>query len=562
MADHRFAVRYPQDFPGAPPLSPMLLYVDATDAAEFGGPAAVRHQAECLLIVSGTSRKEFPDLPLAFADDFIDAKGRKDQACAQWPRHRALVNLFMRSRAAALMRFQRPNFDLGNAADFASFKSYDTLYDFDHRDRDWSQPLGHRVARGFWQAVWNSWFNASNDHPWDGDAGNRAPANFRPYTFANDPADLLVLYQMLSGMGSQEPQDNRRALAREVLANLMALQHHGADNFALPEPDGKQEHYTAGAFRYGMFETGEWLTEGRGWFANPRFRDFIKGGVFNGRCVWALGESIKAAPKADSTGEMLTALAQALRFCLHDGLGHHYTTLTQSGLPVWCPIDGEHAYLLLGMLAACEAVPDMPVKLDESQRPRPLRDLCVDALNALAETAAAGGGWSRYANANAVNIAALAEGCRLFPDDKKRAFWQSTAVRAADLWLGLKPLPAERAAPTPMIGNIHRDGGMSFILGRGEPQHVSLYIGGHWLHALSVLHTVAKDARYHARAAAILAYYCGDNPLHVRLLNELGAVNNRVTDADGDGIEDQLAWDAYPESTAFVQIGLLHFLEQ
>jgi len=33
-----------------------------------------------------------------------------------------------------------------------------------------------------------------------------------------------------------------------------------------------------------------------------------------------------------------------------------------------------------------------------------------------------------------------------------------------------------------------------------------------------------------------------------------------VTDFNNDGIEDQIGWDGYPESTAFVQIGLLHLL--
>jgi hypothetical protein len=112
-----------------------------------------------------------------------------------------------------------------------------------------------------------------------------------------------------------------------------------------------------------------------------------------------------------------------------------------------------------------------------------------------------------------------------------------------------------------MFGHMIEGNHMTFILGKGERPMVALYIGGHWLHALAVLHKVSGEERYLDRATTILGYYCGDNPLRVRVLNELGAVNNRVTDADGDGTEDTIDWDGYPESTAFVQIGLLHLLQ-
>lgn len=46
----------------------------------------------------------------------------------------------------------------------------------------------------------------------------------------------------------------------------------------------------------------------------------------------------------------------------------------------------------------------------------------------------------------------------------------------------------------------------------------------------------------------------------MRLLNELGAFGNKVTDADNDGVEDTLNWNAYPESCAFMQIDLLYLL--
>lgn len=553
-----FACRFPQDFAGAPALVPQLLYVDATDAETFGGTNAVAHQAEAVLIVAGASRAAWPDLPLVFMDDFLDAAGRKDRETAQWSRQRALANLFMRSRGAQLMRIGRTDFDLAKPADFTWFKDHATLYDFDHRDRDWSKPLGNRVARGFWQAVWNTWFNASNDHPWDGNPENRAQSNYRPYTFANDAADLLVLYRLRPAR--TPAADNRVALADEVTANLLAMQHRSPENFALKEASGRQQHYTAGAFRYGMFETGEWLTEGTGWFANPAFRDFEFGGVLNGRCIWALGETLKSDPDGPHAAAIRDAIPLTLRFCLHDGLAHGYTRRTESGLPYW-GYPGEHGYLLMGMLAAAEVAPDLPVKLADDEPARPLREVCVSALDALAETVQADGSWSPYPNADAVNIIALSEGALLFPRHEHAKHWTTTAVRAADLWMSLKPLAAERTAPTPHFG-MRKDGGTTFYLGATDPHpHISLYVAGHWIHGLARLHQVTNDPRYRGRAEALLAYYCGDNPLHVRLLNELGAINNRVTDSDNDGVEDQLGWDGYPESTAFVQIGLLHLLE-
>lgn len=600
----QFACRFPQDFVGAPALVPQLLYVDATDAANFGGTNVVAHQAEVVLIVAGAGRAAWPDLPLVFMDDFVDAAGRKDREAVQWSRQRALANLFMRSRGAALMRIGRADFDLATPADFAWFKEHATLYDFDHRDRDWSKPLGNRVARGFWQAVWNTWFNASNDHPWDGNPTNRAQSNYRPYTFANDAADLLVLYRLRpprtascnsalqtpsaspagGGTSSASPptanavssstaascnsslqngdvDDNRVALADEVTANLLAMQHRSPENFALKEASGRQQHYTAGAFRYGMFESGEWLTEGTGWFANPSFRDFDHGGVLNGRCIWALGETLKAHPDGPHAAAIRSAIPLTLRFCLHDGLAHGYTRHTKSGRPYW-GYPGEHGYLLMGMLAAAEVAPDLPVKLADDEPARPLREVCVSALDALAETVQADGSWSPYPNADAVNIIALSEGALLFPRHEHAKHWTATAVRAADLWMSLKPLAAERTAPTPHFG-MRRDDGTTFYLGATDPHpHISLYVAGHWIHGLARLHQVTNDPRYRERAEALLAYYCGDNPLHMRLLNELGAINNRVTDSDNDGIEDQVGWDGYPESTAFVQIGLLHLLRR
>jgi len=462
----RFACRFPQDFPGAPPLAPLVLYIDATTAAEFGGEARLRHQAEALIVVRGEGVRDLPDLPQVFTDDFIDSNGRKDADAAPFTRHRVLVNLFMQSRAAGLMALHRPGFDLARKEDFAWFTDYASLYDFDHRDRDWTQPSGHRVARGFWQAVWNRWFNSSNNHPRDGNPEHRDPRNYRPYTFANDAADLVVLYQLQRGTQPVVP-DNRQALRQEVLENLLAMQHRGAENFALREASGEQQHYTAGAFRYGMFETGEWLTEGKGWFANPRFRDFERGGVLNGRCLWALGESLKADPQGPLAAEIREAIPLTLRFCLQDGLAHGYTRLTRRGLPLW-GIPGEHGYLTLGMLAAAEAVPGLPVPAGPGQAARTLQEVTRAALDALLDSTKSDGTWSRYANVDAVNITALAEGSRVFPGDAAAASWKAAACRAADVWLGLAPLPAERTAPTPLFGH-RKETGLTYFLGRKKP---------------------------------------------------------------------------------------------
>ncbi|MFZ5833722.1 MAG: hypothetical protein ACOY3P_26850, partial [Planctomycetota bacterium] len=307
-----------------------------------------------------------------------------------------------------------------------------------------------------------------------------------------------------------------------------------------------------------MFESGQWLTEGKGWFANPQFRDFSRGGVFNGRSVWGLGESLRAMPAGPHAARIREALPLALRFCLRDGIRRGYTRLTRSGRAVW-GVPGEHAYLLLGMLAAADAGPDLPIPLDDDRTPAPLREVCVDALEALGQTAIADGTWSHYANVDATNIAALAEGARVFRDHPSAERWKAAAIRAADAWIALEPVPSERSSATVLFGH-RKEGGMTYYLGKRDHPHMALYINGLWLHALASLHAVTEFDRYADRAHAILAYYCGNNPLHARILNELGGVNNRVTDTDKDGVEDDLRWNAYPESTSFVQIGLLRLL--
>ena len=546
-----FAARFPVDFQPLAKLSPAVLYIDATGAAEFGGPQAKLSQSEITLLVSVGGIR--PELPFVFMDDFTDAQGRKDGESAQWGRNRTLANLFMRSRGAALMRIQRPDFDLAKPADWRWFKESATLYDFAHRDRDWSAPLGNRVAAGFWNAVWPRWFNPSNDHPWDGDPSNRSFGNYRPYTFTNDPADLVVLYRLnAAGAG---------ALVDGVTRNLLASQHRGTNNFALREASGRQETYTAGAFRYGMFNSGEWLTEGTGWFADPKHRDFVRGGVLNGRAVWALGESLKASPKSALSAELREAIALAAKFCLRDALPLKYAYRTPSGKIIWSRTDGEHAYLLMGLLAAYQADPKMRLNLGDTETVG-LRDICAEALDGLAEIAGADGTWSRYGNANAVNIIALADGARLLQDHDRAAIWRKVAVRAADVWLALKFRPEEKREGSPLFSSRETSGGdMTCVMAKKELPQVSLYMNGHWLHALAAMQAMTGEARYKERGGRLLSYLCGDNPLRIRLINELGAVCNNVADSDGDGQDDQIFWNGYPESTAFVQIGLLHWLD-
>lgn len=546
-----FAVRFPKDFQPLARLAPSVLYVDATGAAGFGGARAKLSQSEITLLVSVGGVR--PELPIVFTDDFIDAQGKKDAEAAQWSRNRTLANLFMRSRGAAMMRIQQPAFDLAVPADWQWFQQSATLYDFEHRDRDWSSPLGNRVSGGFWNAVWPRWFNPTNDHPWDSDPTNKSFGNYRPYTFTNDPADLIVLHR-LNGRSAV-------ALTDGVTRNLLATQHRGTENFAQREASGRQETYTAGAFRYGMFNSGEWLTEGKGWFADPKHRDFAHGGVLNGRAVWALGETLKVAPKGLSAAELREAISLTTKFCLRDALPLKYAYRTSAGKVIWNRTDGEHAYLLMGLLAAYQADPGMKIDVGAGESAA-LRDLCADALDGLAEIVGVDGTWSRYGNSNAVNIIALADGARLLKDHARAVVWRAAAVRAADVWLALRFRPEEKREGSPLFSSRVAPGGdMTCVMAKKQLPQVSLYMNGHWLHALASMHALTGEARYKERGERLLGYLCGDNPLRIRLINELGAVCNNVADSDGDGQDDQIFWNGYPESTAFVQIGLLHWLD-
>lgn len=536
-----FSCRFPSDFAGAGELAPGMLYVDA-----FTGTDVLSERAEAMVVVSGKKKSDRPDLPSAFFDDFIDEAGSKDRAAVSWTSHRALVNRFMNGRAARLAGIGR-QFDLAKEDDFIRFKERVTLYDFDYRDRDWSMPLLNRPARTFWQAEWDGWFNPGNNHPWDGDKANRKPSNYRPYTFTNDLADLLVLQQMKRSL-PRTIADNRDAMAAEALRNLLALQFRGEGNFG--------EGYTEGAFRYGMFETGEWMEEGMGWFVNPEAGDHRRGGVFNGRSAWALGESLKHDPKGPDADRAAEALALVIRYCLHDGIAKKYTRLV-NGLPLWKQA-GEHGYLTLGMLAAAEVMPDLPITLDPERGPVALKDVAALALNSLVAALNADGHWTKYPDQDAMGLAALAQGAFLFRGHRDAEGWKAAAERVATGWLEAKHDPAERSSPCPHFGR--RDGSrMTYHIG-GKPEvHINLYITGLWIHALSNTYELTGDAECRKRVEAMLAYLFGDNPFRARLLNEIGGVHNIVRDTDGP--DSRIQWDCYPESTAFVQIGLLHWLD-
>lgn len=549
-----FACRYPDDFSGAEKLRPGMLFIDATTDADFNASRPGHFQAEVAVIVH-QGNESAPPLPFAFTADLLDDAGQRDQASSQWPAVRSMANLYIRSRAARLVHVGREDFDLAKASDLAWFKNHLTLYEFDQRDRDWSRPLGNRVARTFWQSVWNTWFNSSNDHPLDGNAANRARTNFMPYAFANDFADVLIMEWMRHRATGAE-MVRQTNLCREAARNLLAMQHRGADNFALTDAAGKRERYTAGAFRYGMFENGEFMTEGKGWFYNPKFRDYAHGGVLNGRAVWALGETLRHDPRGPLAGQVGDALALALKFCLHDGAAGGYVKQTRQGNAYWRDA-GEHAYLVLGMLAACEVRPELPVKLADGAEPVPLRQLCVSSLNALVDLEKPSHQWAIYPNVDSMAMAALAQGAQLLHTESAAARWRATAVRVADAWLAAKVDSGECAGPPVHFGLRMTPERMTYIWPGKNHAQIFYYQSGHWIHALADLHALTGDARYRTRAEAMVSYLCGNNPWQVRLFNELGGVYNWTDDIDRDGLQDQLRQDMYPESTAFCQIGIM-----
>ena len=553
-ANGRFSCRYPDDFEGAGKLEAGALFIDATAAGGFEAHRAGNFQAEITVIIH-RGKEGCPELPCVFTADLLDSAGRRDQASAQWPRVRALANLYMRSRAARLVQVGRDDFDLARDADLAWFKNNLTLYEFDHRDRDWSQPLGHRVARTFWQSVWNTWFNSSNNHPLDGNPANAATTNYLPYAFANDFADVLIMEWMRRRSEANDPA-HQTNLCREATRNLLAMQHLAATNFALPAAGGRRETYTAGAFRYGMFESGEFMTEGKGWFFNPAFRDYEHGGVLNGRALWGLGEALRHDRHGPLASSLREAIRLALKFCLQDGIAGGYVKRTPAGHRYWRDA-GEHAYLVLGMLAACAVAPDLEVVLTENSPPTTLRQLCVASLDALSDLEMPGRQWTIYPNSDAMAVAALSEGAQLLPAEPSAIRWREVAVRVADAWLAAKVDPRECAGRPVHFGLRPTPERMTYIWPGADHPRFFYYQSGHWTQALASLYELTKDPRYRQRAEAIVSYLCGNNPWQVRLFNELGGVYNWTDDTNRDGLQDQLRQDMYPESTAFCQIGVM-----
>jgi len=555
----KFACVYPDDFAKAPPLRPGMVFIDATAFPDFDTSNSGHDQAEAAVIVHG-GREALPDFPHAFTTDLMDREGRTDQKCSKWAADRFLINLYMHSQAAHMVNIGSRDFDLDRPADFAWFKNNIAQYDFERRDRDWSSPLKARPARNFWKSACNTWFNSTNDNPLDGNPGNPIPSNYRPYVFANDFTDWLILYWMRT-QSAVPTDDNLLRRCREGTANLLAMQHKGADNFALKDVHGRQEGYTAGAFRYGMFTTGEFMTEGTGWFYCSEFNDYVSGGVFNARSTWGLGEALRHDPKGPLASELEDAIRLSLRFCLHDACKGGYARKTSHGNTYWKD-PGEHAYLVLGMLAACEAAPEMTIPLSTTEPPARLKDLCISSLNALVDLEKPGHQWSPYPNADPMAISALARGAKLFADHPQSAHWREVAANVADAWMNAKVDPKERRSPTIHFGYRNSPGTMTLTYMNKEGRvQIFNYIAGHWIQALADLYATTGTPRYRDRAEALISYLCGDNPFHVRLLNELGAVYNWTDDTDGDGLEDKLKQDMYPEASAFTEIGILSLIK-
>lgn len=559
---------YPRDFAGAGPLAPGVYFIDAAPAANT--PAQERAEA-VKIVYRSTGVRRLPELPTPFTTDLLGADGKADTAAPEWPRTRALVNLYFQSRGAALARVGRPGFDLERPADLEHFKDGVALYEFDARDRDWSTPLGRRVARSFWQAVWDRWFGPTNDHARPGN-----PPVYPAYTFTNDTSDILVanltrfqLQHRFHGLF----EDNLATLCGEVLQNLSSMQRQAGDPIP-PQPGVEGE----GAFYYGLFWDGEPMLDGMGWFHGPGRRDHRRGGVFIGRAVWALGEALASPPLEIGDAPLQATLRRTLRWTF--GEARRFTDEKQpyvrrldrpgdgTGQRLLWRTAGEHAYLMLGLVAACghpqtAQLPVFAAGEYEFATAQTVQSLTWMGLDALADSVLPDGYWSRFADVDATAIAALARGAMQFPQHPSAPRWRAVAVDVAEGWLDARPRAEEYHRDFVLLSGRRVPGApevLSYRQGDKPRTHLTYFHTGLWLQALTELHALTRDPRYRARFDEQAGYLCGNNPFQTRLLTELGGVYNYVYDTDGDTIEDRLSFDLYPESTAFVQIGVLREL--
>ncbi|HRE81411.1 MAG TPA: hypothetical protein PLN52_10205 [Opitutaceae bacterium] len=567
VENRKFSAAFPRDFSGAAPLVAAAYFLDAGLYEQ--APAQVR--AEAVVLVYSSSPSQVPDLPTAFTTNLRGDNGGVDADSPEWGRVRSLLNLYYQSRSATLAGIARSDFDLARPADLIAFKRSLALYDFDARDRDWGTPLGRRVARSFWQAVWDTWFGPSNSS--EDPLGSEV---YPAFTFANDTADLLVAHLrrwQLSPVTRDPAEDDLAVICNEVLSNLVALQRTEDD--AAPVQRGVEG---AGAFYYGMFSNGKLMLDGTGWFADPQRRDHRRGGVFLGRSLWALGEALaRPLPGMDET-QVRQAFILGVRWGFggardYSDEGQPYVRVVQashgseSPRLLWRSV-GEHAYLLLGLLAACEraelaaSTVFAPGEAGYSQR-QTVADVAHSALEALTDVVLPEGYWSTFADVDATAVEALAKGASVFAYSPLAKRWRETAVRVAAGWLQARPAPEDYRGPVilPIGRRVPEDSTvLRYRAHRSTSTHLTYFHAGLWMQALAELETLTGDPQYRRRLEEVAGYFCGNNPFDARLLTETGGVYNFVTDTDGDTVEDRLHYDLYPESTAFVQIGLLRHL--
>ena len=560
----KFKISFPLNFENAPDLVPAMYMIDASRDSAFKVTSKNDQQAEAAVFVKNGS-KEFPDLPSGFCNDLTDKNGNTDEKSSDYKIVKPLMNLFMRSKASFDTNIGNTDFDLDNSSDMIYFKENIALFDFNNRDRDWNKPLNNRPAKTFWKSVWNTWFNSSNDNPLDGNPKNSDYKNYMPYSFANDYTDSLIMYIMRQDKRINPLDDNLLNMCREGVENLVAMQHQEDSNFALVDHRGKQEKYTKGAFRYGMFINGNYMTEGIGWFYNPAFLDYINGGVLNGRAMWGLGESVKYDPENPFNEKIYEAFSMGLQFCLNDGFYGGYTKKTLNGNVYWKD-DGEHAYLVIGMCAMANVKPNMYAFTDNYGKKYNLTEASVMSLNAIKDNMKPDGSWAMYPNTDSMAVAALADGYLTFPNHPDAKKWLQTAQKSADSWLDLKIIENEYKGEIINFGLRLESDGMTYNWGRVASDWTSLnyifyYQTGHWIHALSRLYKATGNEKYKKRCEKMIGYLLGNNPLGTRILNETGGVYNWSEDRDKDGFEEFYAQNMYPESTAFSQIGIMHFFD-